>query len=997
MRICLNDSVLEGLTFISEISRQLYGDETQEGDDVIKVVPDRTEAGSSPGFSQSQLQQEIISSGSQQATINPEVEIPSHNLTLEALNSAAVEEEPWIPEGNLFEREEDDNGLGRSLFEEKRKSRRSFMAELPKSLKNRKETSEANVVNSKRASEEVIVHKGGHHVIDLPRAGTHYIAKSAEGKARNDITSSEQPPFNTEAELQSPNLSESWLHDEKLREADDENVLERNSFEEDKNSRSDSIERLTDPNSEKTTNKSNCLRIGNSPVREKPSRTQETAEDPCYEPTQKVESSPLPGASGQMAQEDEKQSIIKPTAENELSKVEVEDATLFNLYQSEKPTSTHDQTQHQKMVHRPRTHIATYVEMDRPSLQIGAMKDYTVQERYGGEVTESTKVQNEPLKNKVIAKPVSYGHITTTRTPRSSFEVDDDIVPDGPASGTFRRIQSNVDDSTFLTSTNGIDRPLERVGKNLQIQSGLLHENEIGMGTLGTSNVNNNYEEALQNGTQRSAKSQFVHKNAKKTVFRHPFLGFQGGDVLVDGDSSNASCEEDAVDGPASKNLPKEGEVAIHGSKVFKTSLDASKEISGNDTTSFPFDTAMDVINDPAHSSKIDVYLNDMPLDFGGARPKERSINTIRKASATKTKMTEPIPAYQCDETETFGIYPRFLARHTVKSNGATLEAPFQDGFNEPYFSAKTMAHGGSLQAPGKRFNPPNYASNGSDLGFDAEEAFVARPYTRGDVQSLGIHQKPPLYQKESWHFPPSVADETPAMPSNCYIDQGCVERQHSTHFEGSIISKVKALFSSRESQRAYNEMDSMANEYHSSIDENVAVEPPTVSAGQRSATEDSTSSLLGSLQQIMAKTVKLIASSDTVGTQPQQEEKEIDKVGIQEEARGSTDQEEAVTTLVEDSRNQEETSQENEQSQDTEGQSIPTQERQSIPVQESPRPVCSHYQRRCLVRFPCCGKFYPCHRCHNESEDCSDDQARAINATHIRCTICYHEQAVRC
>ena len=51
--------------------------------------------------------------------------------------------------------------------------------------------------------------------------------------------------------------------------------------------------------------------------------------------------------------------------------------------------------------------------------------------------------------------------------------------------------------------------------------------------------------------------------------------------------------------------------------------------------------------------------------------------------------------------------------------------------------------------------------------------------------------------------------------------------------------------------------------------------------------------------------------------------------------------------------------------------------------------PVCSHYQSQCLVRFPYCGKFFPRHRCHNES-NCTEDQARAVNATPIRCTICF-------
>ena len=64
-------------------------------------------------------------------------------------------------------------------------------------------------------------------------------------------------------------------------------------------------------------------------------------------------------------------------------------------------------------------------------------------------------------------------------------------------------------------------------------------------------------------------------------------------------------------------------------------------------------------------------------------------------------------------------------------------------------------------------------------------------------------------------------------------------------------------------------------------------------------------------------------------------------------------------------------------------------------PVQESPRWQCEHYQRRCLVKFPCCGIFYPCHRCHNASGACDTDDRKANNATHVKCGICGHEEEV--
>ena len=64
-------------------------------------------------------------------------------------------------------------------------------------------------------------------------------------------------------------------------------------------------------------------------------------------------------------------------------------------------------------------------------------------------------------------------------------------------------------------------------------------------------------------------------------------------------------------------------------------------------------------------------------------------------------------------------------------------------------------------------------------------------------------------------------------------------------------------------------------------------------------------------------------------------------------------------------------------------------------PVQESPRWQCEHYQRRCLVKFPCCGIFYPCHRCHNTSGACDTDDRKANNATHVKCGICGQEEEV--
>ncbi|XP_068753865.1 uncharacterized protein [Montipora capricornis] len=56
---------------------------------------------------------------------------------------------------------------------------------------------------------------------------------------------------------------------------------------------------------------------------------------------------------------------------------------------------------------------------------------------------------------------------------------------------------------------------------------------------------------------------------------------------------------------------------------------------------------------------------------------------------------------------------------------------------------------------------------------------------------------------------------------------------------------------------------------------------------------------------------------------------------------------------------------------------------------------LCEHYQRHCRVRFPCCTQFYPCHRCHNTSRNCENEEAKACHATHLKCSFCEHEQEI--
>lgn len=67
---------------------------------------------------------------------------------------------------------------------------------------------------------------------------------------------------------------------------------------------------------------------------------------------------------------------------------------------------------------------------------------------------------------------------------------------------------------------------------------------------------------------------------------------------------------------------------------------------------------------------------------------------------------------------------------------------------------------------------------------------------------------------------------------------------------------------------------------------------------------------------------------------------------------------------------------------------------KQNVITGEAPW-LCEHYQRHCQVKFDCCEVFYPCHRCHNNSEECSNEVAKAIQATHYKCSICNHEDEI--
>ena len=142
-------------------------------------------------------------------------------------------------------------------------------------------------------------------------------------------------------------------------------------------------------------------------------------------------------------------------------------------------------------------------------------------------------------------------------------------------------------------------------------------------------------------------------------------------------------------------------------------------------------------------------------------------------------------------------------------------------------------------------------------------------------------------------------------------------------------------------------------------------------------------------LRKMMTKFVRSVSLNTTGERENDPANQTVEKKGVQEDTGDMGKAKEALKQPIQVTETQRESTPSN-------GTTVEAEwRRMATLVQESPSSVCSHYLRKCFVLFLCCGKFFPCHRCHNES-DCTENQARAIDAHLMRCAICYNVQVVR-
>ena len=438
----------------------------------------------------------------------------------------------------------------------------------------------------------------------------------------------------------------------------------------------------------------------------------------------------------------------------------------------------------------------------------------------------------------------------------------------------------------------------------------------------------------------------------------------------------------DTVDGPAlTQNLHKD----FHGGGKFKTSVKHESVTLGGENESRTDRHPLCELRYPLEpkSNLFQSHSGD-----GGARPKQR-LTVNAKTPLPWPSIKNPSSANYDLERLIPGLDPMFLARH-VKESSPLI--PFQTGGNYNHASSEGLWQE-DYEQEYFPFNAQDQVFNSKDQkSHDKEESILREKANRYDkvipVNNALIALAPTnAKEKESWHFPPSESCKDMVLRNQCFAERK--NESNPTSLPKSLNANWEKPFCACGSACAYNDMDSMANEYSTCVGNDESGQSPPMSEKEHSWTENALTANFSYLQEIMAKTIRLVALNVEGARENDPANQTVEKTGIQEETDDMGEAEAAVTQRIHETNTQGESIPSNEPTVEAERQPMAT------PVQESPRPVCSHYQRRCLVRFPCCGKFFPCHRCHNES-DCNEDQARAVNATHIRCTICYHEQEVR-
>ena len=383
--------------------------------------------------------------------------------------------------------------------------------------------------------------------------------------------------------------------------------------------------------------------------------------------------------------------------------------------------------------------------------------------------------------------------------------------------------------------------------------------------------------------------------------------------------------------------------------------------------------------SDDAQSFKTEQTLVGITGNADVSSPARNMVCGLRGGSPKNFEDFTSLDPLLMQETEgwSVGLHPEFVERHSVTSasrpsmsihpngNLATWDLP-QDWRNDAVYSLSRFTDV-------ERLRP---------LGSHRQ---------RREKHSSELKQIS-LQQDESWHFPP--------LPEN-YEGNIATFQSKPCHLRGNnsedFIHQPDPSLDPAEFRSVFYNMTSLMPKCvgEEVVDAYSGVSSITgnalqVDEGACDTSEDSIGCLLGDLERTLDRNLELWASSNMETKPVASERTTVEKFSEEEQTPPFRENENNESSRDMSCSSETALQQQNEQSSETVGESVRS------PVQETPRPLCGHYHRRCLVKFPCCNKFYPCHRCHNESDECPESQSRAVNATHLRCSICYNEQEVR-
>ena len=522
-----NTCILESLATVSELSSQLCEDAIQ-GDNDFAAEAHSVDMSRLPISSQSQFEQEVTSSecNLQPSTLTPEANTQSRHLSFVAPNLAGEEETPEACETYpTLREEEDDNRLGRRLFEKDRDSRHSLITELYHEM-----TRKSNLIGQEDGPSDEVTQQVGTRAIDSQSATTCHTATSHNQLTSTNITNScfENWTLNATAKLQAPNLT---VEQSKPDPKDGEDALERHLPEKDTQSTGSYIVES------KRSKKEEVLHARNNKIH----ADEDPVKDQVLYEYQQFESSPVPGQSVRMTKDDVKKSLTGTAMPDSKTQIRTEKVTLDNQYRSNYLSSAYGQTQHlQDVIERQTKHTILQGEKHETTSPMKIGRQYIFQR---SDERESCDGQNEPL----VDKDVPQANLT--KRENSSFHVYKDTVSDGPTRTSNEMHNSSID---LMASryTDVVDGPLKTVGNRLQIRSGFLSENTNGMLTSRRQIVDETHFEELHPGT-RNDKLRASQQSRKDTSFLNPQLAFLGGDVLVDGAATDSLRKDKLVNGPA--------------------------------------------------------------------------------------------------------------------------------------------------------------------------------------------------------------------------------------------------------------------------------------------------------------------------------------------------------------------------------------------------------------------------------------------------------------